>query len=282
MKDPEVQPSTFKPFSIPASVRPYLRAVRPRMGLFAIVWTVAGYSHFGARVTLVAFVTILTVGLLTCGIVLLNDYCDRSHDQKKGRTLASEHPRNFLVYTITLWLLVGYGIFVILRDNLLAGGALAIIAVLGVFYSWFRRVPMLSAATVGACYGGLAVVAAAVASRTRQPDALWGGIAVAVFVFVRETLYDLEDRSIDAGYKHTLPVLIGPVNAQRVSAVCLIIALVLALVVSPWMFVLWIAVPWQLWWLIGPTTGLACLDSVLDAQAMGFIIIYALTSFAPP
>ena len=128
---------------------------------------------------------------------------------------------------------------------------------------------------------GLAVVAAAVSIRALHPDALWGGIAVAVFVFVRETLYDLEDRSIDAGYKHTLPVLIGSVNAQRVSAVCLVIALVLALVISPWMFVLWIAAPWQLWWLIGGTTGLACIDSVLDAQAMGFIIIYALTSFAP-
>jgi hypothetical protein len=78
-----------------ARSKAYMRAVRPRMGLFAVAWLIAGYFRFDMPVNFEAVVTVCTVALLTSAIVVQNDFYDRNHDRKKDRLLASERPGPF-------------------------------------------------------------------------------------------------------------------------------------------------------------------------------------------
>jgi len=247
------------------------------MGLFAAMWLISGLVRFDAAVDWAVVVAVSTSALLTSAIVVLNDYFDRFHDQKKGRVLASEQTTFFVLFVVAIWVFTLGGIVIVYMAYPFGGIAFFVLALIGTIYYCFRHIAFLSALTVGICYGGLSVPAAAIATESVSTDAIWAFLAVLMFVVARETIFDIEDVSIDMGYKKTLPVLLGPKIAKHLAGGGLVVGFMLTLAISPWMLLLWFIVPMQILELLKSRPNLVKINVSLDAQALGFLAIYAIT-----
>ena len=254
----------------------YWRALRVKMGVFALALCVASASLHGlswadSRLWLVAATCAWAPG----AIVALNDWVDREHDRAKGRTLASDRPSAWIAWTLGLWL--GYGALLIGVGVLApqALGWLGAMAALGAVYSWLRAAPLVSGLTVSLSYA-LIVPAAASLGQGFEPRTWTMALTIALAVYGRETIADLEDLPVDRGYKATLPVLLGASRAALWMSVIFGLGAIMACLTSPWMALF---VPLTLT-LIGAAhehpLRFKQLYQLVDAQTVAFVIVLCL------
>ncbi|MFH1536981.1 MAG: UbiA family prenyltransferase [Patescibacteria group bacterium] len=175
---------------------------------YVAVMVIAGFRFYQVNSWwFVASVVLAFIGIHN-SIMSYNDYVDREHDRKKGKTFASDHSQALLKYvvglsgvTVGLLLLVGW------QDPAVAVFC-GLVWVMGLAYSHFpglllvnNLVVALTAASPALC--GL------VHERAFKPEPILLFGFFVVLLLIREVYLDIRDAKIDKGYKRTVPVVTG-------------------------------------------------------------------------
>jgi len=206
-------------------------ALRLSMACLAVGLTVAAFRLAKLAPPLAILAAVFCI---FCAARLQNDWRDRFHDIKKGKTLASAHPRLFLLGVVASWGVCCMLVAAIAVQSAASALALAAIILAGVAYSETRGVPWLP----------ICLSAGASAAPAFLPSAQ-GGIApmlplfgaAALLVFGREILKDMEDEEFDGGYKWTIPLAYGNQAARRlaissIAGGCVVVATISPLAVA--------------------------------------------------
>ena len=233
VSDPEMLKAAEALRGQPVSLSEYALAIRPKLVLYALFGTLMCMGHLSGRWVWECVVAGLVVAALTSGIMIWNDYFDRYHDISKGRTLAIRQTRRFLLYVCGVWLITLLGIIWVWQDNRDAGIVLAVMAVNGFVYGWFRVVPLLSGLSVAFSFAGLVLIAGAYAPDVSAFDIGVLFFCILMMAFGRENTADLEDLSIDARYKATLSVTFGKEVAVKVISIVTVMSVGAAMAIAP-------------------------------------------------
>lgn len=206
----------------------FVQTGRLLTGVYAAVATLVGFSPFEAMKSGSAIFAAIAFALITTHIMSFNDYVDRVHDRAKGRLLVSDYPKEFARY------LSGYAGIVLLALLLLtlSDGWLAAycagVWVLGLAYSYMRRLFMVQNLVVALCSAS-PILCGAVHARaiTWLPELTF--VALATTILMSEIVKDIQDQAVDYDYKRTIPVVQGRLNAvmalfplTQVLAACLV------------------------------------------------------------
>ncbi|MDP7034964.1 MAG: UbiA family prenyltransferase [Planctomycetota bacterium] len=251
----------------------YLLAIRLRLGIYGFLGVVAFMFYFREGVSWPCVGAGFVATMLISSIMVWNDYVDRVHDAKKGRTLASRDPRAFLLYVVLVWGLTLSGIGSVFVANRDAGWILIFLAVIGCLYGWFRTVPFLSGISVALSFAGLVLLASAFAPEVERDRVGLLFVCVMAMAYGRENLADLEDVGIDQGYKATLPVMLGEGKARTLIRFCTLFSIGLACWITPWAFVV---VPFTVWVFLemrNSELAFGKIQKIYDVQSVGFMLL---------
>jgi len=153
-----------------------------------------------------------------------NDWRDRQHDVRKGKTFASENERGFKVFVIVLGVLVASLAVAVLVNDPGCWIAVLGLVTIGCTYNEFRLVPFVPNAIVAL---GSALPVLFVSATRESVMIFW---ATAAVIFAREIIKDYEDVDADRGHKWSLPLMIGPWATAVVAGGLMTAAVVLHLV----------------------------------------------------
>ena len=268
VSDPEILKAAEALRGQPVSLSEYALAIRPKLVLYALFGTLMCMGYLSGRWVWECVVAGLVVAALTSGIMIWNDYFDRFHDISKGRTLAIRQTRRFLLYVCGVWLITILGIAWVWQDNQEAGIVLAVMAVNGFLYGWFRVVPLLSGLSVAFSFAGLVLIAGAYAPDVSSFDIGVLFFCILMMAFGRENTADLEDLSIDARYKATLSVTFGKEVAIKVISVVTIMSVGAAMTIAP---ICVLVIPFTYQVMVGlrkPTLDFDRLQKLYDVQCL--------------
>ena len=191
-----------------------LKALRLRVSLLAGGLTIVGFKVSYGHIQ-DAWLPALATLLISGATMAWNDFRDRNHDRRKGKTFACDHPGEFLAFTLLLWLL-SLGVTSLLATRHPGFAVLAGLMIgAGFLYSEIRRIPLMPNGVVAITAGS--AVLFPVFTGHYSSLVLWV-LFGATFcgIYAREILKDFDDQEFDAGYKWTLPQ-IGPQTARAVS-----------------------------------------------------------------
>ncbi len=225
----------------------WLKALRLKMALFAILLVLSSFvlanKTIDAYVWLIAFI----VALGTINTMPTNDYFDREHDKLKGKTFASENEHVFLFVVVILWLIVFMLSCIVLYYSRYQASILFVCIMLGVFYSFTRKFPMLSATTVAFASALITLLPLA---KSEISITLFS--STFLFIFAREIVKDVEDKDIDKKidkngnvYKKTLPVILNTETALIIAGFVLTSGIICSLFLikfSGKFYVIWIPI----------------------------------------
>lgn len=168
------------------------------MTILAALLVHAGFtiSHQPTNWLLVALVFCIT------GMTMLqNDYFDRDHDLKKGKDFVFNNHiavRNALCIIWSLLILIS---ILFLFQSFGQGLILLFCIFVGIFYSFSRKVLFLPALLVGITSSSPTLFAFVI---TKSVDCILLFLSVFLVILGREIIKDVEDESIDEGYKKTI------------------------------------------------------------------------------
>lgn len=185
-----------------------LLATRPLVSIYASLLTILSFSFYGRLPWIFALTVALCFALISASIQVFNDYQDRNHDIKKGKTFA--HHNSALLFDF--WLLISsFAVIpIIVISEISANVAIlcAIVWGLGILYSFLQKFFIAQNIIVALCASLPALCGNAFYGRQdieyRSPLVF---LLLLAIVFVREVVKDIQDRKVDKGYKNTLPVL---------------------------------------------------------------------------
>ena len=190
-----------------------------------IVFMAAVLSAIGFRINSIdSFPLLIPTFITVAGSATMahNDWRDRFHDAKKGKSFAKRNSRTLAVFVSFLWIAtfcLALAMFAI--DAQFGVLSLALI-LLGLTYSEVRRVPLLSGAFVALSATFPVMYSMTVVSS----EPIWFlSIATFSFIWGREILKDIDDQHVDSGYKTTIPVLVGSKRSNVVVGMIYLVAL---------------------------------------------------------
>lgn len=192
--------------------RSFVQTGRLLTGVYAAVATLVGFSSFGVVMSGSAILAAIAFALITMHIMSFNDYVDRVHDRAKGKLLVSDYSKEFI------WYLAGYAGLVLWALTLLslADGRLtaycAGVWVLGLAYSYMRRLLVVQNLVVALCSAS-PILCGAVHARTITWLPMLTFVALATTILMSEIVKDIQDQAVDYDYKRTIPVVHGRLNA---------------------------------------------------------------------
>ncbi|OGI25232.1 MAG: hypothetical protein A3E38_01975 [Candidatus Moranbacteria bacterium RIFCSPHIGHO2_12_FULL_54_9] len=186
---------------------------RPHTGLYAFLLCLVSFGFFGWNSWATGLFTGVVFGLLTMSIMTFNDYVDRKHDVKKGKTFARDHHDAVLKFwyqeaLVLLGLLAGLACIV-------PHVALFCLVIwfVGLLYSFIPHWFLLQNILVAVCSGSPALCGMISAG-------VWDYKSLATFmlftclILFNEINKDIEDHKIDRGYKSTVPVKLGTLQTS--------------------------------------------------------------------
>lgn len=190
----------------------YIKALRLPVCIMGGTLVLVGYrlAHlpFSGHVWLQAIFSFLCMSVT----MAWNDWRDRNHDAKKGKTFALESGRRYFVFVMAVLVIaITFGVIISLgglKETVLVLAGLAV----GLIYSEVRKwwiAPNLWVAVGSA----LPILFAPV---YRNVFLLF--LATACSIYAREILKDFEDIEVDEGYKGTLIQRAGKLSAMKVAA----------------------------------------------------------------
>lgn len=118
----------------------WVHAFRLPVCLFAAGLALVSFRMSGMRPSWSAVLAML---LIACAMMLQNDWRDRAHDRKKGKTLALRHPRTFLALVIATWSIAVMVAILATREHGPVGYMLFGAIVVGLVYSETRTIPVV-------------------------------------------------------------------------------------------------------------------------------------------
>ncbi len=195
----------------------WVKSLRLSVCFLASLLTVTGFRVAGLATPWAA---VAAVFFITCATMLQNDWRDKYHDSRKGKTLALQQQGAFLVWLLVFWAVCGGLIIVAAVHNAGVGIALAILALVGIAYSETRRIPLVPVTLVS--LASASPVALPLFSGA-NPERFWLlFLSVSLVIFAREITKDLEDMHIDGDYKWTLPLALGDQRSRIIAAVAVV------------------------------------------------------------
>lgn len=206
MKIPQIAFPSFFGFWI--HKKNLLLATRPLVSLYVSLLTIMSFSFYGRLPWIFALTVALCFAVISASIQVFNDYQDRNHDIKKGKTFAYYNASLLFDF----WLLISSlaVIPMIAISEISANVAILCAATwgLGILYSFLQKFFIVQNTIVALCASLPVLCGNAFYGRL---DIDYKSSLVFLFllaiVFVREVVKDIQDRKVDKGYKNTLPVL---------------------------------------------------------------------------
>lgn len=191
-------------------------ATRPIVSLYVSLLTILSFSFYGRLPWIFSLTVALCFALISASIQTFNDYQDRNHDIKKGKTFACQNA----ALLFDFWLLISSlaVIPMIAISEISANGTMlcAIVWGLGILYSFLQKFFIVQNIIVALCASLPALCGNAFYGR---PDIDYRSsltfLLFLAIIFVREVVKDIQDRKVDNGYKNTLPVLTADCTKQQ-------------------------------------------------------------------
>jgi 4-hydroxybenzoate polyprenyltransferase len=189
-------------------LRSCLASSRPATSVFAALLVLIGFRYFHPVPWNIVVILMIAISLVTASIMTWNDYIDRVHDSKKGKTYARDNPRYFVHYLLGLVSGVIVTLACAFALDVWTGLFCCATWIVGMAYSFMTKWYLLQNLVV-ACCSGAPILIGMVFKRTFdvRPSLLFG--ACVFVVLAREIHKDMEDATIDRGYKNTVPVIRG-------------------------------------------------------------------------
>lgn len=246
---------TLQQFGGTLSFKHLAHTGRPHTGLYAFLLALVSFGFFGWKDWPVALLTSVVFGLLTMSIMTFNDYVDRDHDVKKGKTFA----RDYRDALWRFWRSEALAVLVLLTALMYIAPHVAAFCLLvwlvGLWYSFIPHWFLVQNVLVALCSGSPALCGMVNAM-------MWDAKSVATFtlftalILFSEVNKDIEDHTIDIGYKSTVPVKWGARPAS------LLLIMSVHLVALPFLF-------YPDWWVFA--VGLVALPNLSRQQAFTFL-----------
>lgn len=190
-------------------MKEWIKAPRLPICLMAGLLTAVSF-RFAGRIN-EAFLPALTVFTIACAANLQNDWRDRFHDVKKGKTLALRQPLRFELFLCAVWVLAASLCLVLAQSGYRQAMICVLMIIAGGMYSETRIIPLLPTLLVALTSASAALLAGFGYEQIVLFALIFGTI------FSREIIKDLMDHEIDAGYKWTLPVAMGSYFSKAVA-----------------------------------------------------------------
>ena len=77
-------------------IKQLIATIRPLTSVFAALLTVVGFRFFHPVPVVLTALLVLAFAGITASIMSFNDYVDRHHDKKKGKSFASENTQKLI------------------------------------------------------------------------------------------------------------------------------------------------------------------------------------------
>ena len=185
-----------------------LGATRPLVSLYVFLLTILSFSLYGNMPWVLATVTALCLGIVSASIQVFNDYRDRKHDTMKGKNFASQNATPLFDFWLLISSLAIVPLIHILEINSKLGIFCIIIWGLGILYSFLQKLFIVQNIIVALCASLPAFCGHMHYGEPNFKDrSFFLFILLFAIIFVREVIKDIQDRKVDGGYKHTLPVM---------------------------------------------------------------------------
>ena len=205
----------------------WIKSLRLPVCFLAVLLTIVSFRLGGAQIS---WLVIFAVFFISCSTMLQNDWRDKYHDGRKGKILALSHSRAFLALLLVFWTVACGLIVVVAVKNSNVGMALVAMALVGLFYSETRRIPMVPVTLVAIASGSPALLSIVAGADGNKAWLLF--FSATFIIFGREITKDIDDERIDAGYKWTIPLAVGNNWAKAIAIVTIIAGLAIATRIS--------------------------------------------------
>lgn len=189
-------------------IKRLLETSRPVTGLFAGLLTVAGFRYFSP--TSWALVILTAVGFtgITWSVMTFNDLVDKEHDRKKNKNFVSEHFQEVHTYWKRINAITAVILLYASSIDFNVAWFCAVVWVMGLLYSYVPHWYIVQNLIVALCSAS-PVLLGPIHHRDLPFKPLLVFVAFVFIIFIREVYKDMEDSNIDAGYKVTMPVVVG-------------------------------------------------------------------------
>lgn len=168
---------------------------------------------------------------ISCAAMVQNDWRDRYNDLKKGKTLATDWPKKYLILVLVVWALAIAAAFAVtfwsIKPSLIPWSMVLV----GIIYSETRKIFMLPTVLI-ACTAASSVLFPVLEGRWLL--SVWMLFASMFLAsLAHEIVKDLEDLTVDVGYKNTLPQKTGAKWSEIVAGILMILSFVPMSFISP-------------------------------------------------
>lgn len=185
----------------------YLKSLRLTINLLAFILVIVSFdiNDLGLKAALYPAITVF---FILCSCMLQNDWRDRKHDLKKGKSFANDEPKKFFLFLCTFWL-VSLSLSLLLSVYQFQYFPLLLFLIILTFlYSELRKFPYMSALSLSltAC---TSILFPSFFTGNLSVESAMLFVGTFILIFARETIKDIQDIRIDKNYKATLPVRIG-------------------------------------------------------------------------
>lgn len=169
---------------------------------------------------------------ISCASMVQNDWRDRHHDLKKGKCLVLENEWKYFGLVVLMWV-VAFSMAIAMA--ILMPKAVSVIPwamiFLGLVYSETRKIFLLPMTLIALTAASSALFP--VFQNYHHPIIWMFSVAMFVASLTHEIIKDLEDWTVDIGYKNTLPRKIGTRSSEMVAGILMILAFgLMALITS--------------------------------------------------
>ncbi|RJR27303.1 hypothetical protein C4561_02640 [candidate division WWE3 bacterium] len=213
----------------------WLKALRLPTSLMAGLLAVVSFKQTAWTDTAL-YLGVFTV-IAASATMVLNDWFDRQHDAKKGKTFAETTGKKFAVFAVSLWLIVLVMSLPLYGKSIPLGIMTFFMMILGISYSFTRKIHMLPTVHVATASAAVALYPVAFYQTNYSRAWLLAGMTFMV-IFGREILKDLQDHPDDIGYKKTLPQIAGVTGSKMISGAAIVLGAILSLVIHLWAVIL--------------------------------------------
>ena len=134
-------------------------AGRPLTGFYAFLLTIASFVVRGEDALWgVSILAGVVFWGLTMSIMLFNDWVDREHDLKKGKSFANEHADELIRYWVRLSSVTAMALVVLSWYSVPVASLCAMVWIVGVLYSYIPHWYLVQNIIVALCSGAPALV----------------------------------------------------------------------------------------------------------------------------
>jgi 4-hydroxybenzoate polyprenyltransferase len=147
----------------------------------------------------------VAVFVIYAATVVWNDYSDRDIDRKKDKMLAYNNSKQFLIYSLVLWIIaITIAIILAMSSNPYVSVLLFFLIAAGLLYTIAERKSSILKNGIVAAWAGAICLFPFVLTKNINTTVIWSMILLISMNYAREIIKDMEDENIDGNTKVTL------------------------------------------------------------------------------